>query len=68
MTPGWDASLPQGYPPACFQVMDGADSVIKMSCLNDKQVQPNLFQFYGPRAHIFVESFPVEAHVGMYGS
>ena len=46
MTPVWDASLPQGYPPACFQVMGGADSVrsgylpliIKMSCLNDKQV------------------------------
>ena len=38
MTPGWDASLPQGYPPACFQVMGGADSVIKMYCLNDKQV------------------------------
>ena len=51
MTPEWDASLPQGYPSACFQVMGGADSVrieglaftIKMSCLCDKQVNDPVY-------------------------
>ena len=40
--------------------------------INKLMTQPielrRIFQFYGPRAHIFVELFPVEAHVGMYGS